>query len=119
MEFTHLIDHIGQQAFNLVIVDLFLTAEADGGCELGNWHAGAANGLLPFLCILKATGNEDLPQQVAQRDIAAAFQRKVNASLDELVLALLKGEVKLVELAPLDAPAERQEELLQPWIGLQ
>lgn len=116
---AHLVDHIGQQAFHLVVVDPLLAAEADSSGKLGDRHAGAADGFPSFLCLLEAAGDEHLAQQVAQRNVTAPFQREVDATFDELILALLKGEVKLVELAPFDASAEWQEEFLQSRKRLQ
>ena len=119
MDLTYLVDHICQQAFNLVVVDVFLAAKADGSGELGNWHTGAANRLFSFLCLFKATGQKDLPEQVAKRDISAALQSEVDASLHKFVLPFLESQVEVVELAPFDTPAKRQEQLLQSREGLQ
>ncbi len=109
---TNLVNHVRQQAFNLIIVDPLLAAEADGGRKLGDRDAAAADRLLSILSFLETARDKYLPQEVAQRNIAAALQRQVDAPLDELVFPFLEGEVELVELAPLDASAERQEELL-------
>ena len=116
---THLVDHIGQQALDFVAVDLFLAAEADGGGKLGNWHAGAASRRLPFLCLVEAAGEEDFPQEIAERNVAATLQSEVDAALHKLILAFLESEIELVELSPLDAPAEGHEEFLQPRVRLQ
>lgn len=57
---TYLVNHVGQQAFDLVWVHSLLTAEADGGRELSDRNSGAAKlsgaGLLG---LLEATGDED------------------------------------------------------------
>ncbi len=115
-DLTHLVNHVGQQALHFVVVNLFLAPEADRGGKLSDRHAAAADWLLPLLGLLKSPCDEYFPEEVAQRDVAAAFQCEVDAALDKLVLALLQSEIKFVELAPLDAPAERQEEFLQPRI---
>jgi hypothetical protein len=118
-DLTHLVDHIGQQALDFVVVNLFLAAEADGSGKLGDWHTRAASRRLPFLCLFEAAGEEDFPQKIAECNVAAALQREVDATLHELVLAFLESEIELMELSPLDAPAEGHEEFLQPRIWLQ
>ena len=118
-DLTHLVDHIGQQALNFVVVNLFLASEADGSGELGDWHAGAASRRLPVLRLVEATGEEDFPQEVAERNVAATLESEVDAPLHKLFLAFLESEIELVELPFLDAPAERRKEFLQPRIRLQ
>lgn len=115
MDLTHLVNHVGQQALNLVIVNLLLASETNGGGKFSDGYAAWANRLLPILA-LEAAGEENLAQQVTQRNVAAPFQREVDAALDELVLAFLESKVERVELALLDTAAERQEELLQSRI---
>lgn len=58
---THLVDHVRQQAFNFVVINLFLAAEADSGGKLGNWNAGTARRLFPFFSLFEPSSNEDLP----------------------------------------------------------
>ena len=85
--------------------------------ELCDGHPGPAHWLAAVLFwLLETAGDEDLAQQVAERDVAASLECQVNAPLNVLVLAIDQALVEGAEVAPLDTVCEREEELLEFWV---
>lgn len=115
---THLIDHISDLTLDFVCVNLLLVSQAERSCEVGEWDPRPANRWIGCR-VLETASEECLPQKVAETGIVSSLQGKVDASLHELILTILEGLVKGVQIALLDASRQRQEELLQMRIWLQ
>ena len=117
---THLVNHIRHHTLNLIRVLHLLAAKAYSSNKLDDGNASAPHPRTALdLGLLEPTGKKDLAQEVAQRNVAASLQGQVDATLDELVLALLESQVECVQLTLLDAVGERQEKLLEAGIRLE
>lgn len=114
---THFVDHVSKQALDFVRVDLLLAAHANGGGELGDRYACPSGGRVYVWS--HSARNEDLPQQVSETSVMGSFKGKVDPALDEFILALLQCLIESVQVAPLYALGQGQEQLLQPGIGVQ
>lgn len=110
---THLVDHVGQQALDLIRIDQPPVAvHVDGGVKFSYGHARAAYRSFAFFCLVEASRDEDLAQQITQGNISAPLERQVDASSDKFVLAFLQSKVKGTQVAALDASSQWEEQLL-------
>ena len=80
--------------------------------ELSHRHTGSPNGRLTILGLLKSTSNEDFSEQVAQCNVAATLQRKVNTSLHKLCFPGRHCLVEAHKVTLANAIAQGTEELL-------
>lgn len=101
---TYLVNHIRHQALNLIRLKRLLAPQTYSGSKFGDGDASAPHPRTALhLGLLEPASNKDLAQEVAQRNVAATLQGQVDASFDELILALLESQVECVQLAFLDA----------------
>jgi hypothetical protein len=120
-EMAYLVYHIGQQALRLVRINrVHATPHTNSSMKLRDRHARPPYRLGLFLLgLLEPARDEHLAQEVAQGNVAPPLEGQVYPSLDELVLAVLEGDVEGVQVALADAFCEGQEELLQSGVRLQ
>lgn len=114
---THLVDHVSKQALDFIRVDLLLAAHANGGGEFGDRDPRPSGGRVYVWS--HSARNEDLSQQISETSVMGSFKGKVDPALDKFVLALLQCLVESVQVAPLYALGQGQEQLLQPGVGVQ
>lgn len=90
-------------------------ANSQSSCKFHHRDTGSPDGRLPFLRLFEASCNKHFTEQVTQGDVAAALQRQVDASLDELFFARRHSFVKPDQVTFPNAVGQRAEELLQSW----
>jgi len=117
----YLVDHVRQQTLHLIVLQpplLGPTAQPNRRPEFSNRNPRPAHRRRAFLLgHLEASGKENLPKQVPQRDVAAALEGQVDAALDELVLAGGEGGIEAGEIGASDAAAQGGEEGAETWVG--
>lgn len=73
---THLVYHVCQQTLNFVCVQPLLAANTNSSCKFGNRDSCATDRCAArLLGLVKTAGYENLAEEIAQRDIAAALKR--------------------------------------------
>lgn len=85
--------------------------------KLGHGHTGSPNGWLAILGLFKSTGDENLPEEIAQGNIATTLQWKIDTSLDKFCFTGRHRLVKADEVTFADAIRQGTKELLQSWEG--
>lgn len=101
---TYLINHVRQEALHLIRISLIpIALKVNSRLELRDRDSRPPQRRRPLPRLLEPPSDEHLPEEVPHGDVAAALQREVDALLDEGVLALLEGDVEVVEGAAADA----------------
>lgn len=118
---TDLVNEIGQQALNLVDINPCPTRRMGSNSQcsrkLGHGHTGSPNGWLAILGLFEPTSDENLSEEVAQRNVTATLQREIDTSLDKFCLTGRHRLIKANEVTLADAVGQGTEELLQSWEG--
>lgn len=125
---THLINHVRQQALYFILFHHFFRlrnailqgsfrvaascGQPDCGCELLDWDPRLPDALvfvLPVLERLEASGNEDLAEQVTERNIPATLKSEVYAAFHKLGLSSRESGIEGSQIALFDCSGQGSE----------
>lgn len=112
---TYLVYHVCQKTLNLVGVGAISPAHEVNGClELRNGNSSSADGRCArLLGFVVSACDENLAEEIPQRNVATTLEGEEDAAFDQLVLIFKHRVVEAFEVASLDASREWEEDSLQ------
>lgn len=103
--YTYLVDHIGNQTFDFIRLDVLSFPELDCNSEFVNFDPRSS-----VVGIIDSCKEEHFPHQVSQTYVSCPFESEVDASFHELGLPCCKCLVEIAEIARTDGRCQRFEE---------
>ena len=119
----YLVDHICQQTLYFIVFQppvFHFTAQPYRCSEFSNRDSRPAYGWSSFIfSFFEASGEENFPKQVTQRNVTAALEGKIYAALDEFIFTSGESCIEPGQVGSSDAAAERGEKGAETWIRAQ